>query len=410
MGNMTQANWGKKRLNFEGPYAMNQAVITLLASILSWCFERTAFSEAEALSAVKQSKRSSAMVHRLLSGMCDAVVHLDGNLCMTQPCPKLSSMLLHGRATSLNTDFVNLIQLSEQDRFVCHMKEEQGFEDEAIFNNDSPACLLHTNLVDVDSTPFPVELFSICVRDGSPCYLIGIKMESDRGHEYGFDSLQHDSFDEKEVGKASTVQGSISRSRDTSDDSSLSSGSSATPILFTPSSSFGISCDAAACLIDPESLDFNILKFNAEFASLGGVSAVGTPFLKWVRDKDVVWMRSHVQDIISQEWYGGDARSGQSHLGRIVLRPPGMSNAMLLEISCTCYLLSSADDEDSDDLDTFQTVASIALPPVLVVLSDVSFRQRARNKQNSNHRSSARALVLKDRNTASSSTIGCVRL
>jgi len=389
---------------------MNQAVMTLLASIMSWCFERRAFSEAEALSALKQSKRSSAMVHRLLSGMCDAVVHLDVNLCMTQPCPKLFSMLLRGRATSLNKDFVNLIQFSEQERFVCHMKQEQGFENEAMFNDDCPACLLHTNLVDVDSTPFPVELFSICVRDGSPCYLIGIKMESDRGHEDGFDPLQHGSFDEQEVGKANTLQGSISRSLDTSDDSSLSSGSSATPILFTPSSSFGISCDAAVCLIDPMSLDFNILKFNAEFASLGGVSAVGTPFLKWVLHKDVVWMRSHVQDNVSSALYGVDAKSGQRHLGRIVLRPPGMSNAMLLEISCTCYLLSSADDEDSDDLDAFQTVSSIALPPVLVVLSDVSFRQRARNKQNSNHRSSARALVLKDRNTASPTSVGRLRL
>ena len=97
-------------------YAGHQAVITLLASILTWCFERRAFSEAEALSEAKQSKRSSALAHRLLSGMCDAVVHLDANLCMTQPCPKLSSLLLRGGASLLNGEFRNLIPLSEQDQ------------------------------------------------------------------------------------------------------------------------------------------------------------------------------------------------------------------------------------------------------------------------------------------------------
>jgi hypothetical protein len=51
-------------------YAMNQALQALLASILTWCFERRTFSEAEALYVAMQSTRSSAMVHRLLSGMC----------------------------------------------------------------------------------------------------------------------------------------------------------------------------------------------------------------------------------------------------------------------------------------------------------------------------------------------------
>jgi hypothetical protein len=51
-------------------YGLNQGLQALLASILTWCFERRTFSEAEALYLAMKSTRSSAMVHRLLSGMC----------------------------------------------------------------------------------------------------------------------------------------------------------------------------------------------------------------------------------------------------------------------------------------------------------------------------------------------------
>ena len=44
---------------------------------MTWSFEQLMVSEAEALVEAQESMCASVMVHRLLSGMCDAVVHLD---------------------------------------------------------------------------------------------------------------------------------------------------------------------------------------------------------------------------------------------------------------------------------------------------------------------------------------------
>jgi hypothetical protein len=79
------------------------------------------------LPAITRVNEATIGSHDCEPKMCDIVVHLDANLRMTQPCPKLSSLLLHGSASSLNQDFLNLIPLSEQDRFVQHMKAEESF-------------------------------------------------------------------------------------------------------------------------------------------------------------------------------------------------------------------------------------------------------------------------------------------
>ena len=117
------------------------------------------------------------------------------------------------------------------------------------------------------------------MRDGSPCYLLGIKMQIDPGHAVGLDSSRHNSFGEVLEG-ASTLQVPNHIALESSDGSSLSGGSE-TPILFTSCSDFGIHCDAAGCLIDTMSPDFNILKYNTAFASLGGMSSVGSPATMW---------------------------------------------------------------------------------------------------------------------------------
>jgi len=167
-------------------------------------------------------------------------------------------------------------------------------------------------------------------------------------------------------------------------------------------------------LIDTMSLEFNILTFNAAFASLGGVSSVGVPFLKWIPLEHVHWMKQQVQDVVSSTLYGVDtsgADNSELQLGRIILRPPGMSTASSLEIFCTCSLVSRSqcfeNYNDTDEVE-LKCVNSIEFPPALVVLSNMSLRQTTTNKKHGNRLSSARDFA--DRNTATARAVGCLRL
>merc|ERR1719253_1601632 len=81
-------------------HANLQIVILSLIVALTWSFEYMMVSEADARVQAIQSDRTAALVNRLLSAMCDCIVHLDSDLRIAEPCPKLASLLLRKSSAS----------------------------------------------------------------------------------------------------------------------------------------------------------------------------------------------------------------------------------------------------------------------------------------------------------------------
>jgi len=81
-------------------YIFGQVIILTLAIALTVSFDELMLSEAQALVEVRRSRSTIALARRLLSAMCDVVVHLDSDLCLAQHCPKLASVLLRPHSSA----------------------------------------------------------------------------------------------------------------------------------------------------------------------------------------------------------------------------------------------------------------------------------------------------------------------
>ena len=76
------------------PYLFRELGFLLFFIFFMWVIELSRYSEAEALHEAKHTKTNHSMVLRLLSTMCDAVVHLDPSLCISEPSRTLAGLLL----------------------------------------------------------------------------------------------------------------------------------------------------------------------------------------------------------------------------------------------------------------------------------------------------------------------------
>ena len=150
-------------------------------------------SAAEALVEAKESTQPSDLVRRLLSGMCDAVVHLDANLNLTKQCPKLACLLMRPSIESCRASqpFVDSLPLAERTRFIHHFEEDVDSQLPRTGAIDGPpgrASRLHR--LDASSVPVAVEILSSFVTgaDNNTFHLVGIKEEmSEQRH---FDSTR----------------------------------------------------------------------------------------------------------------------------------------------------------------------------------------------------------------------------
>jgi hypothetical protein len=171
-------------------YIIMSAYMLLLTVILTWSFESMMISEVEALLEAKQSNRSSSLVRRLLSAMCDCIVHLDSHLVIVESCPKLASLLLRSPTSPvLAQPFAQLMPPSERERFIQYLRGEESLQGSSLGNAsvDSPVLALHLNLVDARGLLFPIEMFSSFVRDsdGTVFHLVGIKEDVDPQRQRG---------------------------------------------------------------------------------------------------------------------------------------------------------------------------------------------------------------------------------
>lgn len=253
-------------------YKWRQMYICTLVLGLTWVFESITWKE------VKRANRSVALVRGLLSGMCDAVCCLNGDLEIVEPCPQLASLLLRtgGVSKLLGQHLSDLMPPMDSRRFLDYL----AWLAVAHTSSDEPAHALHLHLHDANNSKVPVEIFCSCISDadGHLSYLIGIKEDSE--------STLQNSVDLDEVAQRCLprlVEGTGTEF--TYDCGSSSRASSVS--LSQSGSDDGSECDSNAdsdadLWLDAATEGLNILSCSRSFAMLNGTYPVNGTLAQWM--------------------------------------------------------------------------------------------------------------------------------
>ena len=147
-------------------YFQRQVVVFLVAAALTWSFDDLLISELGALVEARRSNCVSSLVQRLLAAMCDCTVHLDPDLRIARPCPRLASLLMRPSAATpmLAQAFVEFLPHEERPRFISHVEGEMTAQGVTELD-ESPARPLHLSLLDANQCLVPVEVFSSFIQD-----------------------------------------------------------------------------------------------------------------------------------------------------------------------------------------------------------------------------------------------------
>jgi hypothetical protein len=113
----------------------------------------------------------------LLDGVCEAVVHLNANLYVTQPSERLATMLLRSgdkRGFLKKVYFPSLVAHAETERVKSHIESTSTGTGTSL--DDKPAYPLHTTLLDAVGTKVSVQLQVVCIRGrcGYKHYVVGV--------------------------------------------------------------------------------------------------------------------------------------------------------------------------------------------------------------------------------------------
>ena len=135
------------------------------------------YAEATAAYEARESKNHLAQASRLLSAVCDAVVRLDSEWAISEPAPKLASLLLvQDSSRSLhNRSFMDFLP-HERDRDQIQAYAEQALRSD-MPSSDEPAGSRHVHLRGSHSISIKAEIFMVSFRDFdlSTHHLIGVR-------------------------------------------------------------------------------------------------------------------------------------------------------------------------------------------------------------------------------------------
>lgn len=151
----------------------SETIVFFLCVIVAVFTEWHMHRDAQATVAAASSACSEAAVKKMLSILCDAVVHLDEHLMLIPPCPKLDALLLRVNETvGAGAHFPSLLLDVDADRFM-----------ECVHAGDGLGQSLYVHLRDSCGALVDAQLFHHCFADvaGSMRHIIGV-IEAPNSH------------------------------------------------------------------------------------------------------------------------------------------------------------------------------------------------------------------------------------
>lgn len=150
-----------------------------------WVFTCTVAYAAEyllkaSLKATVENEDLQHALHRVLSGLCDAVLTLNTDMLIKSPTPKLLHMLVpnvvHDQSALQDKGFVAFLASKEDQMKFLEFISQSSLEGSDVMDRWRPAAAAHVQLRDARGDIFPVELFHTRLQ-GSTCpgHLIGIR-------------------------------------------------------------------------------------------------------------------------------------------------------------------------------------------------------------------------------------------
>jgi hypothetical protein len=303
------------------------------------------------------------LVQRLLAAMCDCTVHLDTDLRIARPCPRLASLLMRPSAATpmLAQAFVEFLPHDDRPRFTGHVKGEmmqQGVTE----LDESPARPLHLSLLDSKQCLVPVEVFSSFIEDtdGTSFHLVGIKeVESleERANAFAVTSHPDTNWPSESsmdiLMKARRGQPPESNIDSVHENSSCGGDDRASNL--STGSVADIACSLSLDTFSAQLRTLPIIDYTIGFSTMVGPSAKkGIDFLEWIDGGDVGSFNNFLSHEVNRFLMeGSDMEEADGCL--IGLRPPGLNRQkMIIEAKVTLTLLgipkSGSDDDDVDEL------------------------------------------------------------
>jgi len=313
----------------------------------------------------KASRNFESTADGLLSTMCDAVVHLSTDLCLSKPCGRLAALLLR-QSTDMDSgvDFANLaFDATEKARLIRFLERPV-----------SDTYSLHVSFRDARDSPVKVELFHVQGVDihDNLIHIVGVKDDSSEPPAARPGRLRHS----PDASHSNAVNCSIPEDDILTDISASESGVSSGLPIDTP-------CTEMVLHIAPEEDGLPILRCSPDFLRLCGPIREGAGLLQWVVNHRAFmdWAGTTYGNMILG--HGGDVVHDDMDARpfRIRLRLPHMGPTVREVRASTRFRLEESGGDCS------------RAPPaggIMLILEDVVFAKRLQSR--SERRSGRRAV------------------
>ena len=160
-------NWDQNCV--EDPWSEGFAFLSIV--VVSWLVEKLAWEEASATVLARSAAMERKALSSLLAATCDAVVHLDADMSVVGPNPKLAAILLRPEAAIDGIDFKSLFPDDEAATLEQNLEQTTESARAGVC-----ARMFRTSLRDADGNTIPIHAYDTIITDlhGSESHLIGI--------------------------------------------------------------------------------------------------------------------------------------------------------------------------------------------------------------------------------------------
>jgi len=343
---------------FDNYHHVYELLCLSLLLLMAWIFHTWTYAEARATLEAKSLRRSEATMHRLLSAMCDVVVHLGPDYLIRYPCPQLEVLLLKSRtrASLQGTPLTDLFpDESERDRFhhfLSSLTHEaigpvQGLTadhavDSAQVMQEIPACTFHSHLRDGSDTKVSVQIFhgSYADIDEQVCHVVGIREDMETASR--FHEVEPRASADSGGGLSPLLEHCAMPMKEVENDScsSLSASEAA---------------GEAAVWVDTSTPMYKVVRCTAGFSELCGPWTESIELLKWIKSREESRMfQVWVEECFNGYIHGGKLDNDTCKI-HMKLSPPHFRRCKL-QVVATIELVEIEVLGDPDDSEASQQI------------------------------------------------------
>mmetsp|Transcript_112880 Transcript_112880/g.218759 ORF Transcript_112880/g.218759 Transcript_112880/m.218759 type:complete len:604 (+) Transcript_112880:43-1854(+) len=305
---------------------ISTAGVIFLAAVIDWLLLKFARLMLDS----KVTAQNEAVIERLLTGMCDAVVRLRSNFTIERHSPQLAALLLHAPSKSLEgVPFQDLLQEDDRTAFCKKLadstKASTASENSDAITHANMSCSLPGNMRDSSGNRVPVQLVYTSVQDVNDefVHVIGIREDSVEEQLAPMPVRNRSTFS-RAVNSASSSSWAASDASDSASNAGSVGGVAlsvqpevASEVSSAFSGAFDLSCDAVVW-VNVRTDKLKVTRSSSGFHSLCGPSDHCTQLLPLVARHQRVSFKEWLMSVVEAQMQG---RSHEAQFNGLILQP-----------------------------------------------------------------------------------------